>query len=70
MVEDFAQGGRIVVAVAGYEADLVATYADAAPGSVCGLFGSSEYLEVAVSGGSAAERLGLARGAMIALSRV
>ena len=37
---------------------VVATYAEAEPGAVCALFGSTEHLEIAVNGGSAAERLG------------
>ena len=48
---------------------VVATYADADPGSLCALFGSSDHLEVSVNGGSAAERLGLGRGARITVSR-
>jgi len=66
----FAGGGDIEI-VAGTQAvgTVVATYADAAPGSLCALCGSSEYLEVAVNGGSAAERLALARGARITISR-
>jgi hypothetical protein len=71
MVEDFAQGHGIDVVVgARAVGSLVTTYSDVPLGSVCALFGSSEHLEVAVSGGSAAERLGLARGATVALSRV
>jgi len=71
IVEDFAQGRGIEVTVGGRAVgSVVTTYADASPGSVCALFGSSEHLEVAVSGGSAAELLGLARGATVALSRV
>lgn len=68
--ERFAQGGGIEI-VAGTQAvgKVVATYADAAPGSVCALFGSSEHLEIAVNGGSAAERLALARGARVTISR-
>jgi len=49
---------------------VVATYAEAAPGSVCALFGSSDHLEVAVNGGSAAERLQLARGARVTVVRL
>jgi S-adenosylmethionine hydrolase len=49
---------------------MVTCYADAVPGSVCALFGSSEQLEVAVNGGSAADRLGLAQGAPVTLSHV
>ena len=69
--DGLAREGRVAVVV-GSDAvvPVVATYADVTPGSVCALFGSSECLEVAVSGGSAAERLGLARGAAIALARV
>jgi hypothetical protein len=68
--ERFAGGGGIEI-VAGTQAvgSVVATYADAEPGAVCALFGSSEHLEVAVNGASAAERLDLARGARITISR-
>jgi S-adenosylmethionine hydrolase len=38
------------------------TYAEAEPGEPLALFGSSGRLEIAVHGGSAAERLGLAKG--------
>jgi S-adenosylmethionine hydrolase len=48
---------------------VVATYSDAEPGSVCALFGSTDHLEVAVNGASAAERLGLGRGARVVISR-
>jgi S-adenosylmethionine hydrolase len=69
--ERFAGAGRLEI-IAGTQAvdTLVATYADVEGGAVCALFGSSEHLEVAVNGGSAAERLGLARGAPITISRV
>jgi S-adenosylmethionine hydrolase len=68
--ERFAGGGGIEI-VAGTQAvgKVVATYADAEPGAICALFGSSEHLEVAVNGGSAAGRLDLARGARITISR-
>ena len=46
---------------------LVATYADMQPGEVCALFGSTDHLELAANSGSAAEMLGLARGAAIQL---
>ena len=48
---------------------VVATYAEAQPGAVCALFGSSDHLEVAVNGASAAERLELGRGARVTISR-
>jgi S-adenosylmethionine hydrolase len=46
---------------------LVRTYADAAPGEVVALVGSTDLLEVAVNRGSAAERLGLAPGHAVTL---
>jgi S-adenosylmethionine hydrolase len=68
--ERFAEGGGIEI-VAGTESvgKVVATYADTAVGSMCALVGSAEQLEIAVNGGSAAERLGLARGARVTISR-
>jgi S-adenosyl-L-methionine hydrolase (adenosine-forming) len=47
---------------------LVTTYAEADPGAVCALFGSTDHLEIAVSGGSAAEILRTGRGARVVLS--
>ena len=68
--ERFSGAGKIEI-VAGTQAvgAVVATYADAEPGAVCALFGSSDHLEVAVNGGSAAERLELGRGARVTISR-
>lgn len=64
--EQFAQGKAVEILVAGYPVQrVVATYAEAEDGSLCALFGSSDHLEVAFTGGSAAERLGLARGAAV-----
>ena len=48
---------------------IVSTYASAKPGELCALVGSSDRLEVAVSGGSAAETLGIGRGAVVQLRR-
>lgn len=50
-------------------ARLVRTYAEAREGELVALFGSSERLEVAVSGGSAAARLFVGRGAPVRVSR-
>lgn len=44
---------------------IVSTYADARTGEVCALIGSSDHLEIAVNGGSAAEVLGLGCGAAV-----
>ncbi len=53
----------MVVEAGGREIEgLASTYADAPAGAVCALFGSTEHLEVAVNGGSAAAALGLGRG--------
>ena len=48
---------------------ILATYADATPGELCALVGSSDRLEIAVNGGSAAATLGLGRGAVVQLRR-
>jgi S-adenosylmethionine hydrolase len=50
-------------------ARVVNTYAEAAPGSICALFGSTDHLEIAVNGGSAAETLALQRGAPVTVTR-
>ncbi len=68
--ERFAGQAAIEIAAAGHPvATLVATYAEAEAGTVCALFGSGDQLEIAVPGGSAAERLQLARGARVTISR-
>jgi hypothetical protein len=62
--EQFAGGGPIAVVVGGQEIPrLVATYAEAPPGQLCALFGSTDHLEVAINAGDAAATLKLARGA-------
>ena len=48
---------------------VVATYADAASGEVCALFGSTDHLEIAVNAGSASERLSLGRGAPVTIRK-
>ena len=44
---------------------IVGTYADVPSGELCALYGGTDHLEVAVRGGSAAERLCLSRGAAV-----
>lgn len=46
---------------------IVATYAEAQPGELCALVGSSDHLEIAVNGGSAAATVGQGRGAIVQL---
>jgi S-adenosylmethionine hydrolase len=61
-----ARAGRPVdVRVGPTRVPLVNTYGEAPPGALCALFGSSERLEVAVNGGSAASVLGAGRGARV-----
>jgi hypothetical protein len=49
---------------------LVSTYSEIVPGEVCTLFGSTEHLEVAANSASAADTLGLGRGATVSVTRV
>lgn len=68
--EKFARGAGVHVNGGGATVGrLVATYADIQPGEVCALFGSTDHLELAANAGSAAIALGLARGAVVAISR-
>jgi S-adenosyl-L-methionine hydrolase (adenosine-forming) len=48
---------------------VISTYADAAAGDICALFGSSDHLEIAASGSSAASELSLSRGAPVQVAR-
>jgi S-adenosyl-L-methionine hydrolase (adenosine-forming) len=48
---------------------IVSTYTDAAAGDVCALFGSTDHLEIAANGASAAAELGLGRGAPVHIAR-
>ena len=68
--EALAGEGGISIAAGEHVTDqIVTTYADVAAGALCALFGSSNHLELAVNGGSAARRLRLACGAPITISR-
>jgi S-adenosylmethionine hydrolase len=70
--ERVAPGGAgFAVSIDGQEIDrVVSTYAETAAGALCALFGSTDHLEIAVNAGSAAERLGLGRGATVTVGRV
>lgn len=48
---------------------LLASYADASSGTPLALVNSNDLVEIAVSGGSAADRLGIGRGARVAVGR-
>ena len=59
---DIRAGGHEVLRV-------VSTYADAPPGEVCALFGSTDHLEIVANGTSAAAALDLRRGAAVHVAR-
>ena len=63
-----ATGVGIVVGDTSVER-LVATYAEMAPEETAALFGSTDHLEIAVRESSAAQRLGLGRGAHVRVFR-
>jgi hypothetical protein len=68
--ERLARAGPIAVMAGNHEVvRTVGTYAEAPPGTICALFGSTDHLEIAVNGGSAAERLGLARATPVVITR-
>ncbi|MEQ1909535.1 MAG: SAM-dependent chlorinase/fluorinase [Vicinamibacterales bacterium] len=63
-------GLSVTVRVAGTTiASLSATYADVPQGALCALIGSTDRLEIAVNGGSAALSHGVARGAAVQVLR-
>lgn len=69
-VERLLRDGPIDLRLGGHDVPrLVTTYAEAACGEVCALFGSTDHLEVAVNGGSAAGQLGDGVGARVVVQR-
>jgi S-adenosylmethionine hydrolase len=70
IVQSLTRDRPFVVRVGDHEvARLVATYAEIAPGEACAMFGSSDHLEIAVNGASAAERLTVGRGTAVVVQR-
>jgi S-adenosylmethionine hydrolase len=68
--EGFAKLGEFRILASGTPVGrLVSTYAEISPGEVCALFGSSDHLELAANAASAAERLGLTRGAEVEIRK-
>jgi S-adenosylmethionine hydrolase len=62
--------GAIAISIGGREISrIVTTYADAAQGELCALYGSTDHLEIAINAGSAADTLGLSRGAPVTVRR-
>jgi hypothetical protein len=70
-VEPFARAeAGVRVLAGGHRVDrVVATYAEAPSLEPCALYGSTDHLEIAVNGGSAAERLSLGAGAVVEVVR-
>jgi S-adenosylmethionine hydrolase len=68
--EAFARDHVVALTAGGHPiAGVVATYADIRAGEVCGLFGSTDHLELAANGGSAESALALSRGAIVEIAR-
>lgn len=69
-IEALIASGRVDVHLGDHVVPrLVATYAEAAAGEVCALFGSTDRLEIAVNGGSAAAHFGAGPGTAVAVRR-
>jgi S-adenosyl-L-methionine hydrolase (adenosine-forming) len=67
----FSQSGTLEMCVGPHRIGrVVATYADAAAGETCALFGSTDHLEIAVNAASAAESLQLGRGARVTVKKL
>ncbi len=63
-------GGAVDIHVGEYHVTrVVSTYADIGPDEIAALFGSTDHLEVAANGASAAERLPAGRGAGVTVAR-
>ena len=63
-------GGPLDIRIGPHQVSrVVSTYADASPGEICALFGSTDHLEVAANGANAADALGLCRGASVHVAR-
>jgi S-adenosylmethionine hydrolase len=68
--DGFVSGDSLVIQIGGREvAKVVSTYIDARPGELCALFGSSDHLEVALNGASAAELTAAGRGSLVHVGR-
>jgi S-adenosyl-L-methionine hydrolase (adenosine-forming) len=68
--ESFTRAQPVALKVNDHDiARVVATYADIRAGEVCALFGSTEHLEFAVNGGSAADTLRVTKGAKVEITR-
>jgi S-adenosylmethionine hydrolase len=67
---DRLSGAAVDIRIGAHQVSkVVSTYADAAPNELCALFGSTDHLEIAANGGSAASALDLGRGAPVHIQR-
>jgi S-adenosylmethionine hydrolase len=65
-----SSSARLTIRIGGRQVSrVVSTYADAPPGELCALFGSSDHLEIAASGASAAAALASGPGTPVHVSR-
>ena len=67
--EKFGREGVQISAGGAVVGRIVATYSEIQSGEVCALFGSTDHLEFAANSGSAADILGLVRGATVEIRR-
>ena len=67
-IKSFSTDAAVVIS-GHHTSRVVGTYADARPGEVCALIGSSGHLEVAVNGGNAADTLRASRGSPVYVHR-
>lgn len=68
--DGFMSGDAIAIQIGDQEVGrVVSTYADARPGELCALFGSSDHLEIALNGASAAASTGAGRGSAVHVGR-
>ena len=67
---DKVSSGPLDIRIGSFQVSkVISTYADAAPGDICALFGSSDHLEIAATGASASAALNLGRGAPVQIAR-
>ncbi len=70
LFEKLAQSGTIQICAGDHRVGrVVATYAEASPGEICALFGSTDHLEIAANAASASDQLHLARGAAVTVRK-
>lgn len=70
-LDGFAPDGKVTIYISSRRvSSVVPTYADVPAGNLCAVIGSSEQLEIAVNGASAAKELAAGRGATVHVHRL